>query len=606
MQILDYAIVALYLGAIVALGFYLAPKASNSHEDYVIGDRQLPWWVLGASGMASNTDIAGTMMISALVYALGTRGFYIELRGGIVLVMAFFMVFMGKWMRRSQKLTIADWMIFRFGEGKEGNIARIMSAVANIVFAIGAMSYFSVAGGKFIGSLVGIDDRWASIVLVAIAGIYTVIGGFYAVVWTDVFQGVMIFVAVIYICAIALHTVTLPGSFEVALPDQGGFLSHTWSFQEWSQILPPAQADLPGDYGIYNLFGGVIFFYFLKTTIEGCSGGGGYMAQRYFAAKSDRDAGLLSLFWIVLMSFRFPLVAAFAVLGIDYGLHHGVINDPELILPIVIANYIPVGLKGLLIACFIAAAMSTFDSIINSTAAYWSNDLYKAYINPQASQKQLLGQSRLASVGIIVVGLFLSFNFTNINDIWGWLTLGLGVGLSIPLVLRWYWYRFNGYGFALGTFSGMVAAILTKALVLPSISHPPSQEYVLFGIPAIASLLGCVIGSLVTPPTDHEVIRHFHHVTKPFGFWGRVTDDFTPVQKAKLRKEHINDVKGILVAVPWQLCLFLLGLMVMMQNWANVRSLAFVVLLLSIALYFTWYRHLDTHERPLGEEDLEG
>ncbi|NET53033.1 MAG: sodium:solute symporter, partial [Merismopedia sp. SIO2A8] len=105
----DYFIVVIYLISIVILGIVLQRKASEGIESYFLGNRNLPWWVLGASGMASNTDIAGTMLITALIYALGTKGFFIEIRGGIVLVMAFFMIFMGKWNRRAKVMTLSEW-----------------------------------------------------------------------------------------------------------------------------------------------------------------------------------------------------------------------------------------------------------------------------------------------------------------------------------------------------------------------------------------------------------------------------------------------------------------------------------------------------------------
>ncbi len=562
-------------------------RKDNKEEDldnFHLGD--FPWWALGASGMASNVDIAGTMIIASLVYALGTQGFFIEIRGGIVLIMAFLMTFMGKWTRRSQVMTTAEWMRFRFGTGKEGNLARIISAVANIVFSIGAMSYFSIGGGKFLGELMGISDRLASIILVVLAATYTVASGFKGVIWTDVFQGGLILLAVIYICSLAWTTVTLPDTFSVALPNGQDYIIKEWNFADWSQLFPPFKIDIPGDYGIFNLFGGVVLFYLLKTVIEGCSGAGGYMAQRYFAARSERDAGLLSLFWILMMSFRWPLIAAFALLGIHYGLsQNSPITDPELILPTVINHYIPIGLKGLLVACFMAAAMSTFSSIINASAAYWTKDIYQAYLVPDASERTLVFQSRLASVLIVIVGLLLSFNLTNINEIWGWLSLGLGVGLGIPLLLRWYWWRFNGYGFAVGTLAGMISAIATKAVILPAINNLQIQEYILFFIPAFCSLMGCMIGTYTTAPTDSQVVANFYNITQPFGFWGKYGKGLT--------KEHRRDILATLIAVPWQLSLFLLGMMFMMKNWENVKILGLGFWLLSIALYFIWFRHLD-------------
>ncbi len=591
MEIIDYIIVTIYLLFIVSFGFFLQRKASTGIESYFLGNRNLPWWVLGASGMASNTDLAGTMILTALVYALGTKGFFIEIRGGIVLYLACLMTFMGKWNCRAQVMTVAEWMKLRFGNGREGNIARIISAVANIIFAIGTISYFAVGGGKFLGEFLGIDDGIAGILLILLALIYTTISGFYGVVLTDIFQGVLIFVAILYICFMTFQTVNLPDTFSISIP--GTEQLQEWSLAEWSSITPPIKIDLPGDYSIFNLFGGVMLFYTFKVFLEGAAGSGGYVAQRYFAAKSDREAGLLSLFWMFLLSFRWPLVTSLAILGIDYGLKNQVISDPELVLPTVIAEYIPVGVKGLLVACFIAAAMSTFDSIINSTAAYWVKDIYQAYIKPEASNQQLISQGRLASIFIVGLGLIFSFNITNINDIWGWLTLGLGTGLFIPLVLRWYWWRFNGYGFAIGTGAGLVAAILTKAVILPFLNLPQLQEYILFLVPSICSFLGCILGTLLTPATNLEVIDNFYQVTRPFGFWGVVSQNLPTNLQAKIKRENRRDILATLIAIPWQLVLFLMGMMLMMKQWDNFGVLLLMFILLSIGLYFTWFKYLD-------------
>jgi SSS family solute:Na+ symporter len=587
MQTLDYIIVILYLLAIVGLGFYLQRKASEGIESYFLGDRNLPWWALGASGMASNTDIAGTMVIVALIYALGVKGFFIEIRGGIVLVMAFFMIFMGKWNRRSQMMTLAEWMQFRFGSGKEGNLARFISAIANLVISIWIISYFAVGGGKFFGQFLGIDDRYAAIFLIVLAMLYTAVSGFYGVIWTDVFQGILIFIAVIYVCILAVQTVTLPAEFSISVPLAGGdFKQLTTTLTDWSNLLPQMQLDLPGQYSSYNLFGITVFFYVLKTSLEGFSGVGGYMTQRYFAAKSDREAGLLSLFWILLLSFRWPLVTAFAILGIHYGLTNEVIADPELVLPTVIEAYVPVGIKGLLVACFMAAAMSTFDSIINSSAAYWVKDIYQPFLNPNASRKTLIFQSQAASIAIVVLGLLFSFPVVNINDIWGWLTLGFGSGLFMPLLLRWYWWRFNGYGFAVGTLAGMFSAIAVK------LSGVEFSEALNFLIPSSISLLGCILGTLLTPPTDPAVLDNFYQITRPFGFWSPIRNNLPPNTRAKITRENQRDILATFIAVPWQLILFLTGMMLVMKQWDQFGILLSVLIVLSIGLYFTWFRYL--------------
>ena len=590
MSTVDLIIVIIYLLAIVIVGLLVQKKASKDINSYFLGNRKLPWWVLGASGMASNTDIAGTMINTAFIYALGTKGFFIEIRGGVTLIMAFLMVFMGKWNRRSQVMTQAEWMHFRFGTGKEGDFARIISAIAAIVMTVAMVTYFVIGAGKFVGAFLGIEPIYASLLMVVLAMIYTVASGLYGVVWTDVFQGVFIFGVILYITGMAMSTVNLPQEFFVSVPMvDGSFTAIKTTLAEWSRIIPPNEMNMPegSTFAIYNLFGIAIMFYLFKVTLEGASGAGGYMLQRYFAAKSDREAGMLSLFWTCLLAFRWPLIASFAMLGIYHGIETGsVIADPELVLPTVIKNYIPTGVKGFLIAGLMAAAMSTFDSTVNAGAAYWVKDLYQAYLRPRASEKDLMIQARLASVGIVLLALLFSLTISNINEIWGWITMGIGAGMFIPQVIRWYWWRFNGYGFAIGTAVGMTAAVLTKAFA------GPIPEYTSFLIASGSSLAGCILGTLLTPATENTVLENFYRVTRPFGFWGHIRNSLPKAVQSKVNQENRRDIIATFFAVPWQVVLFLTGMMIVMKQWTNVLNLGFLLILLSAGLYWFWFRHL--------------
>ena len=590
MNTIDLVIVIIYLLAIVVVGLLVQKKASQGIDSYFLGNRKLPWWVLGASGMASNTDIAGTMINTAFIYALGTKGFFIEIRGGVTLIMAFLMVFMGKWNRRSQVMTQAEWMHFRFGTGKEGDFARIISAIAAIVMTVAMVTYFVIGAGKFVGAFLGIEPIYASLLMVVLAMIYTVASGLYGVVWTDVFQGVFIFGVILYITGMAMSTVNLPQEFFVSVPmADGSFTAIKTTLAEWSRIIPPNEMNMPegSTFAIYNLFGIAIMFYLFKVTLEGASGAGGYMLQRYFAAKSDREAGMLSLFWTCLLAFRWPLIASFAMLGIYHGIETGsVIADPELVLPTVIKNYIPAGVRGFLIAGLMAAAMSTLDSTVNAGAAYWVKDLYQAYLRPRASEKDLMLQARLASVGIVLLALLFSLTISNINEIWGWITMGIGAGMFIPQVIRWYWWRFNGYGFAIGTAVGMTAAVLTKAFA------GPIPEYTSFLIASGSSLAGCILGTLLTPATENNVLENFYRVTRPFGFWSHIRGSLPKAVQSKVNQENRRDIIATFFAVPWQVVLFLTGMMIVMKQWTNVLNLGFLLILLSAGLYWFWFRHL--------------
>jgi len=602
MSIVDISIVAAYLIIITAIGIYFEKKASSGIDSYFLGNRKIPWWALGASGMASNFDVSGTMINVALIYAFGAVGFFVEMRGGLVLIMAFLMIFMGKWNRRSKVMTLAEWMTYRFGDGIQGRTARFISALSTLIITIAIVSYFAVGAGKFIGDVLEIpeffglsSEFWAASIIIVLTTVYTVASGLQGVVWTDVFQGILIFVMIIIVCTIALVSADIPNSFSISVPlKDGSFLPIETSKDAWTSILPSWELSFPENsaYSIYNLFGIALLFYLIKVVIEGSAGTGGYMAQRFFAARSDRDAGLLSLIWVFLLSFRWPFIAAIAVLGITYGVSSGsIISDPEKVLPTVIFNILPVGLKGLLVAGLMAAAMSTFSSLINSGASYWVRDIYQEFINPKASEKILIIHSRLASVIIVLLGLGLTVNIKSINDIWGWLTMGLGAGMVVPLLVRWYWWRMNGYGFTAGTVFGMGAAIIQKLF------YPEATEYSSFAILLVSSFTATIIGTLLTEQTNKETLIKFYKTTRPFGFWKPIKSSLPEEKKIQINSENRRDIIAICFALPWQIVLFLTGMTVILKRFDLFFYLMIILIFLSVGLYYFWFRHLSTEVR---------
>jgi Na+/proline symporter len=548
--------------------------------------------------MSSNLDVSGTMINTAFIFALGASGFFIEIRGGVTLIMAFLMIFQGKWNRRALVMTLAEWMHFRFGKDKQGDVARLIAAFSIIIMTIAMITYFAIGSGKFIGEFLGIpafwgfsSEFWAATLMIVLAMIYTVASGLYGVVWTDVFQGVLIFGTILFICAMAFFNFQLPETFQVSVPlREGGFMTLETTREAWTSMIPNWTLDMPAEssYSIYNLFGIAILFYLIKVTIEGSGGTSQYMIQRFFASRSDRESGLLSLFWTFLLAFRWPFIASIAVMGVVWGTQQNVIQDPETVLPVVINQLVPIGVKGILVAGLMAAAMSTFDSTVNAGAAYWVKDIYQSYINPDATEKQLLRHGRWSSVFIVLLGLGFMLFIRNINEIWGWITSSLGAGLLIPTLARWYWWRMNGYGFAAGTVAGMTAAVLQR-IFLPGI-----PEYSAFIIATVSSLVGMVIATYVSKPTDENVLLEFYKRTRPFGFWGPVRRKISHATMQQINAENRRDIISTFFAVPWQVVLFLTGMAVIFKSWEQFVWLVIILAALSAGLYFNWFRHLSS------------
>jgi Na+/proline symporter len=457
-------------------------------------------------------------------------------------------------------------------------------------FYNGATSYKIILKAEFL----------AAIMMILLAMIYTVASGLYGVVWTDVFQGFLIFGTIIIICVIALTKFNIPEIFSISIPMKDGTFQVIQTTRDsWTSVIPQWKLGFPAgsEYSIYNLFGIAIIFYLIKVTIEGAGGTSGYMIQRFYASRSDRDAGLLSLFWTFLLSFRWPFIAAIAIMGVSYGASQGVISDPETVLPVVVSKLIPVGIKGLLVAGLMAAAMSTFDSTVNAGAAYWVKDIYQAYINPRAGSKKLMLHSRWASVLIVVLGLLFSLAVRNINQIWGWITMSIGAGMIVPTLVRWYWWRLNGWGFAVGTAAGMIAAVIQR-LVFPDV-----PEYVAFSFASGVSFIAMIIGTYATRPTKQSVLSDFYRTTRPFGFWGPVRKMIPAYLMEDVNRENRRDKISIFMAVPWQVVLFLMWITVIMKRWDSFIYLFVILLILSTGLYFMWFRHLSTEVKMETNKD---
>ena len=263
-------------------------------------------------------------------------------------------------------------------------------------------------------------------------------------------------------------------------------------------------------------------------------------------------------------------------------------------MPVVINEFIPNGLKGLLIAGLIAAAMSTFDSLVNSGAAYWVKDIYQNIINPKATEKQLVFQSRMSSVIMVLIGLFFTLGISSINEIWGWLTMGIGAGLIAPLFIRWYWWRINGFRFSFGIVFGMISAIFMKFYA------PYSEEYINFLVVFLSSIFATFIFSYLTKPTENELLLSFFKITRPFDFWNKIRNQIDKNEVIGIKKEKRLDIISVILAVPWQLSLFLVGMAFMIKRWDYFSILILVLALLTTGLYFTWFRRLSKEDKSAG------
>jgi len=639
---LDYSIIVTYLAVLLAFGVWLQKRAGASMEDYFLGGRKMPWWAMGMSGMAAWMDMIGTMIIVSFLYMIGPRGLYIEFRGGAVLVLAFLMLWVGKWHRRSGCITGAEWNIFRFGSGTSGKLARAVTAVATIVVFTGMLAYMVKGVGLFLSIFFPFSPTVCALALIVVATLYTVASGFYGVVYTDVFQSIIILIAVVVVSLMAFFEINqMDGNLSELASEVTGNSS-------WTSTSLPWQTTMPKGYEIYQNLGLFTLFYLLRNVMAGLGSGAD---PKYFGARNDRECGLLTFMIGWLTMFRWPFMMGIAVLGLFFVkeaipdqtvletasetiqaslgdiapnrwedtiaeiIHHpeshaelvdqlktqvgsnnwqtklkllsyqGTVN-PERILPVVLLTKIPMGLRGLILVALIAASMSTFDSTVNAATGYFTRDVYQAFFRRAAGNRELMFASYLFGVAMVACGFALGYGTKSINHIWDWLVMGLGAGVAVPSILRLYWWRFNAGGLIIGTIAGMLVAVIQRYLY-PNI-NPISGFTVVTSISAIAT----IGGALLTKPTDLKVLTKFYVRTRPFGLWGPLKKSLPDDVRKEMEQEHRYDIIALPFTMCWQVSLFMLPMQLLIGAFPDFWITLAIFLVALTGVYFFWYRRL--------------
>ncbi len=586
MTAVDNLIVLAYLGVTVLVGLWATKKAARSTDDYFLGGRTLPWWLLGVSGMATFIDMSATASVSGWFYLMGIKGYWFMFNGHIALFLSFTMIYGGKWIRRSECTTNAEWMITRYGDGAAGKTARAVTAISAVLIALAFMPFFWIGAGKTLVGFFPFFDgniHLAAACFFAMIAIYTVGGGFYGVVYTDFFQAILILAMILFFAAKA---------FAVGTP--GYFAQHAPA--GWFDLAPGGSAAMPRDYSgveaVRSLLGKVplllplLIFWFFNNILQGfafpCDA---WTAQRYYAARDTREASLVAVQWISLTSLRYLLLPAIAVLALPLA---GKIADPEQAMPVVMRETLGPGLLGLIVACLLAAGMSTVSSIVNACAAYYVRDIHHAHFRPEATERELSRVSYFTTLLILAVGGVFGMTMVNIDSIWGWIMMSVFVGALPPNIAKWFWWRANGWSLAAGCVGGLGAAIATS--LLPNFGG--YSEIVSFVVVLGVSTIATIAAALLTPPTRMETLVAFYSKTRPFGFWGPVRAQLEPEVVATARAENRRDLQLLPVAVLWHFALFSVWGCLILKQWLLVGVLGGAIVVCTAILYRGWYRNL--------------
>lgn len=512
---IDWAVIIAYLIFSLAIGFYYAKQAGKNTENYFLGGRKLSWFMAGTSMVATTFAADTPLLVTELVVQHGISGNWLwwnAVIGGILTT--FF--FADLW-RRANIVTDIELIEKRYS-GKEASFLRGFKAIYMGIFLNSVViAWVNVALAAIMKVFFNVSDEqvlWYVAGAMLITAFYSSLSGFLGVVVTDAFQFVIAMTGCIILAIVVVNSEQIGGvsGLQAKLP--------SWSLDFFPQIDTAGEAASTTAQALsisLATFLAYIGFQWWASWYPGAEpGGGGYVVQRMMSVKTEKDAIKATLFFqIAHYCFR-PwawIIVGLCVIVLYPELPE---TDKKLGYILAIKDFMPVGLRGLLLVAFLAAYMSTISTQLNWGASYMINDVYKRFVKPQATENQFVMVSRLATFVVMFTSMIVTTQLSTMENAFKFV-IECGAGLGLVLIMRWYWWRINAWS--------EIAATLAPFVPFGIITYCNSQQITNIVFPhsffmtiAFTTVVWIIV-TYLTKPTKLEVLEKFYREIQPSGFW---------------------------------------------------------------------------------------
>lgn len=521
MQTIDWVLVGLYFVASAGIGIYYTKRAGSSLHEFFLSGRNLPWWLAGTSMVATTFAADTPLAVTELVAKNGIAGNWLWWNfvfGGMLTVF-----FFARLWRRAGIMTDVELVELRYS-GKPAAFLRGFRAIyLGIFMNCIIMGWVNLAMAAILEGMFGIPREqviWYVGAALVVTALYSALSGLWGVAVTDAFQFLLAMTGTIVLAFVVL-----------GLPEVGGISGLKEKLPDWSLKFTPVIGEsssmgevggaLALSIGAFLAFIGVQWWASWYPGAE--PGGGGYIAQRMMSAKDEKHS-LFATLWFTIAHYcvrPWPWIIvglATLVLYPDLGP-----ADKKLGYVYAMRDYLPAGLKGMLVASFFAAYMSTIATQLNWGTSYIINDFYKRFFRPQAGEKRLVFVSRVTTLVIMGFSIILTLLLDTISGAWAFI-IEASAGLGLVLILRWFWWRINAWS----EISAMVAPVFIYAYIKfsTSIQFPES----LFYIVSLTTVVWLVV-TFLTKPTDMATLQNFYRRVHPGGVgWKKVALTLPEVQ----------------------------------------------------------------------------
>jgi Na+/proline symporter len=534
---LDWIIIAAFFAVTLGIGIFASRRAGKNSSEYFLSGRNMPWWLLGVSMVATTFAIDTPNLVAGMVRKDGVSGnwaWWAFLPSGMLTVYVF-----AKLWRRAGVMTDVEFYELRYS-GKEAAFLRGFRALyLGLIFNVLVMGAVCLAAVKFGSIVLGVEPWQMLLVSGLVIGIYSSIGGLRGVILTDFVQFILAMVGSIWA---AIHLVN---------HEKIGGLTHLFSHEKVAEKMAMFPSFTDSSIWIPLMLVPLAVQWWASYFPGVEPGGGGYVAQRIFSAKNERHSIGAALFfniahyalrpwpWILICLASiviFPSVESIqqAFPGTDPAIIADDTAYPAML------TLLPGGLIGLVVASLLAAFMSTMSTQVNLGASYLVNDFYKRFLKPGATEKELVRAGRIATVVTLIMGSVLGLLLKDAQQAFDYLLL-LGAGTGAIYILRWYWWRINAETEIVAMVASLIVASIFTFYVRDLVHDfgKIEKELILKVLPVLITTLIWVATAFLTTPTKQATLRKFYRKVQPGG------PGWREVKAAALRDgEKIDEGEG--------------------------------------------------------------
>lgn len=547
---LDYGIIGAFFIGIIVIGLWYSKSSSKSSLSYFLGDRSMPWWLLGVSMVATTFSADTPNLVTDIVRKDGVAGNWVWWAFLLTGMLTVF-VYARLW-RRSGVMTDLEFYELRYS-GRAATFLRAFRAVyLGVFFNVVIMAGVMLAGMKIAAILLGWSGQTTLIIISAVVLIFSTFGGFKGVVVTDFIQ-----------FGLSMLGMVLAAIYIVKLPEVGGLsglLEHTSVMPKTSMF--PSMDDRETLITVLIIPIAVQWWNVWYPGAE--PGGGGYIAQRMLSARDERGAIKATLLfnaahyalrpwpWILIALASLIVFPQLEDIGAAFPLLDAELINDDLAFPAML-SLLPSGLVGLLIACLLAALLSTLSTHLNWGASYIVKDVYQRFVDPEASEKRLVGVGRIATVVLMVLAAIVAPQLESAKEAFD-IMLKLGAGTGLIFILRWFWWRINAW-------SEVTAMIVPLLIILhfKYVNDFDLKSYEQLLVMISVTTFTWVMVTFLTRPTKKATLEHFYRLVRPHRYgWKPIAKTQTDIRLGSSLASEI----GLMVIG----CLLVYSLLFMLGN----------------------------------------